>query len=537
MPPSNPIDVRAPAATVSGGRVRLRHRAAEVDYADTGKSARVSAADMSTRSIFQRPAALFRYLISAGEPYADTQAIARINTLVDDNLMLAQRLAQQEVLAKAVDLDDNRRGRQQAPKIIGYRRVIHPELSLGGTCGMCIAASDRVYRVGELMPLHNLCRCTVAAVTEEHDPADDLNAVDLRQLYKDAGGNTVAHLKRTRYQVDEHGELGPVLVPKKAYKPRSAAPKRIARNQQSSSTSDQESKAQIAARLLPGLEKNLQDLRSKGISEDSPQITYHKNTIERLRRDLKTAGIAQEASKKAAKRKQEPRPKLSTGDSGGDDGGRRPPGGRGGGPTDDGGDQDDNPDLTPQQRAEARLAAQGQRARAEGAEPDVTQAVRAATTAQGGELQRLDSRLKEEGSLYRKIQELMADGDQADQAAVMVRDSLRYTAVVPEQNYWARGTAIGDALVAAGFIRDKQVQGWENEGYKGRNDTFLTPEGLQFEVQIHTVESLKAAETAHPLYKEQRLPTTSAVRKRQLDAQQKAIFAAVPIPNDVPQLD
>ena len=37
--------------------------------------------------------------------------------------------------------------------IRAYRRVIHPELSKGGTCGLCIAASDRIYFVDDLLAL------------------------------------------------------------------------------------------------------------------------------------------------------------------------------------------------------------------------------------------------------------------------------------------------------------------------------------------------------------------------------------------------
>lgn len=492
---SVPVDVRGKSATVTAGKVVVHRPTVAVDYQGADTAAKVTADDMSTAGIFQRPAALYRYARSQDAPEAEAsrQAVIRIRTLVDDNLMLAQRLAQQQVLAAAVDLD----AATQAT-IIGYRRVIHPELSRGGTCGMCIAASDRLYKIGTLMPIHahcvpgdsligmpapvsgvggmfrsaleaatrrefkgelvefvtasgnqvrvtpnhpvltdkgwfpahligvgdtvfrrsrrerpvlsgpeiddrpalaqnvfrtrrmvggvfvrmpvaaedfhgdwtegevdvvwtdshftaivdreqfgelcfvhaglagaaldggslsaplipgrlasaagivggggyggallgsglgvselgrtsaaaNLnapaeqftvdnraayaergrdllnrlagqveadcvvecrrvgfsghvydfqtadgwfeanncivsnCKCTIAAVTDEYDPADDLNAVDLRALYKDAGGNTVAHLKRTRYQVDEHGELGPVLVPQKKYKPR-----------------------------------------------------------------------------------------------------------------------------------------------------------------------------------------------------------------------------------------------------------------------------------------------------------------------------
>ncbi|OBJ08289.1 hypothetical protein [Mycobacterium sp. 1465703.0] len=207
--PSLPLDVRAPAAVIKRGQLVLHQAASSVDYADAGPAVHVSKADMTTASIFQRPAAVYRYAKSIDA--ADPAALAgqRIDDLVDGNLMLAQRLAQQQVLVQA------------GAKVTGYRRVIHPELSRTGTCGMCIVAADRIYKVDKLMPIHPpTCKCTIAPVTDEHDPGDDANSIGLAQLYKDAGGNTVAHLKRTRYAIDEHGEFGPVLVPKSAYKPR-----------------------------------------------------------------------------------------------------------------------------------------------------------------------------------------------------------------------------------------------------------------------------------------------------------------------------
>lgn len=47
-----------------------------------------------------------------------------------------------------------------------------------------------------------------------------------------------------------------------------------------------ESDAQVAKRLLPGLEKSLADLRSRGLAEDSPQIKYHLEQIARWKRAL-----------------------------------------------------------------------------------------------------------------------------------------------------------------------------------------------------------------------------------------------------------
>lgn len=209
--PSNPLDVRAPQVQIADGAAELVHASADVAYNDRKVKVTVRAATM--REIFNRPAREYRYQKSQGasDEQAAAAALDRIDGLVDDNLMLAQRLAEAEALAKAQDLDG---------RVIGYRRVLHPELSKGGSCGLCIAASDRIYRVSELKPIHGNCECTVAAVTKEFDPADAANAIDLSKLYKDAQGNTTPELKRTRYQVDQHGELAAVLVPAARYRPR-----------------------------------------------------------------------------------------------------------------------------------------------------------------------------------------------------------------------------------------------------------------------------------------------------------------------------
>ena len=97
-------------------------------------------------------------------------------------------------------------------EIIGYRRVIRPELSKSGTCGLCVAASDREYKRGDLLPLHDRCKCIVLPIIADIDPGVRLNQDDLDRLKADAGSNSAKDLKRTRYRVDEHGEIGPYLL-------------------------------------------------------------------------------------------------------------------------------------------------------------------------------------------------------------------------------------------------------------------------------------------------------------------------------------
>lgn len=272
---ADPVDVRRVELDDTGAVVE-RPATAEVSYSDQRDDVVIDLdVDATTEGMFNRPARTQRYLESKGVDVAQArgEALKRMRRLVGDNLMLAQRLAEAEMIAKASRVN---------PQITGFRRIIHPELSRTGVCGLCIAAADRVYTVRDLLPIHGRCKCTVAAVTAEFDPADVLNKADLDQLYGAAGGTSGAQLKRTRYQVDEHGELGPVLVPKKAYKPRGGKPA----PGPAPSAPGSESKADVARRQLPGLEKSLADLRSRGLSADSPQVKYHVQQIAKFKREL-----------------------------------------------------------------------------------------------------------------------------------------------------------------------------------------------------------------------------------------------------------
>nr|WP_052741235.1 hypothetical protein [Mycobacterium sp. UM_NZ2] len=528
--PSSPLDIRAPGAVFDGGRVSLEHGNVSVTYAGD-ESAELSAKDLTTVEVLNRPIRAIRYLESQGATRDEAlqAATERLDVIVDDNLMLAQRFAESEVINLAAD--------QPRSRIVGMRRVIHPELSRTGVCGLCIAAADRLYTVRELLPIHKRCKCTTAAVTEDYDPADELNAIDLSQLYTDAGGTSRAHLKRTRYKTGQHGELGAVLVPQRDYKPRGTdadvetkAPVYVG---------GPESKPEIARRHLPILEENLAKLRSDGLSEESSQVRYHKEQIAKFRADLAAEKAAAQALPKPAAqprkgmatKQKDPNPAAASGGGGG----------RGGGGGNDGtgfGPEDDHPDLGPDEHAAARRAAETAVQTAREAEPAISDAVRATVDAGGGELHRFDSRIKTAGSLYRKIQDdMVARGEPADVVASQIRDTVRYTAVLPDDGYWARGTAIGDKLAAAGFERVKRVRGWLREGYRGRNDTFRSPDGVDFEVQFHTEASLAAAERTHALYEVIRLPTTPEARREALRAEQNAVFAAVPVPDDVPWVE
>lgn len=147
-----------------------------------------------------RPAATTRWLKTKDRPDAAEIGAQRLAIMAQTSMELALRYAAQRVV-------------EQTPGVDGYRRILRPYLSAGGSCGLCIAASDRRYKTSELMPIHARCKCSVLPIIGDQDPGLELNGYDLDEIYKAAGGNTRDKLKRVRYRVEEHGELGPVLVP------------------------------------------------------------------------------------------------------------------------------------------------------------------------------------------------------------------------------------------------------------------------------------------------------------------------------------
>ncbi|MDN4174725.1 hypothetical protein QWY28_17320 [Nocardioides sp. SOB77] len=152
--------------------------------------------------VHARPAAVFKetFALTADEDLALARAVERATQIIETDLMLAGRQAQTDTM-----------------KVLGvtrYRRVLRPELSESGPCGLCVVAADRIYRVSDLLPMHApRCKCVTMPIVGDLDPGIRLNREDLKAIYKAAGDSTAAEdLRRTRVQVNEHGELGPVLT-------------------------------------------------------------------------------------------------------------------------------------------------------------------------------------------------------------------------------------------------------------------------------------------------------------------------------------
>ncbi|HIW98916.1 MAG TPA: hypothetical protein H9871_02105 [Candidatus Nesterenkonia stercoripullorum] len=156
----------------------------------------------TTALSYRRLASDMRYLLTNGEPeqVALGSVFRRLEQMVTDDLAMGMREQSRRFI-----MANGRTTR-------GFRRVIRPEMSTSGTCGLCMVASDNVYGRADLLPIHNRCRCIVSPITKDHDPGD-LNKVDLEAIYAAAGSTQAKDLINVRVRDVEHGELGPRIVP------------------------------------------------------------------------------------------------------------------------------------------------------------------------------------------------------------------------------------------------------------------------------------------------------------------------------------
>ena len=155
---------------------------------------------VSPLDVYRRPGLQYRYAIKQGKSEAEAREIAleRAESLATTDVRIAGR-------------DESVRDYAKVKGVLGWRRILHPELSRSGPCGLCVVAADRVYKSGDLEDIHDGCVCGKLPITDFDDPGLRMNRNDLDRLYAAAGGNAGDLLKRIRVQVHENGEIGPVL--------------------------------------------------------------------------------------------------------------------------------------------------------------------------------------------------------------------------------------------------------------------------------------------------------------------------------------
>lgn len=216
------------------------------------------------------------------------EAVARWAVSQDDPAAALGGAATKELF------DVSRRTVIENAAVEGVRWARHASANACGFCRL-LAIKGAVYRTEDATTAmkhtdaqgHNHCHCIAVPVHGTYEPPAYVKQWKLDyEAARAAGAKTPGQIANAmdympggrRYKGDD----APPHQPR--YRtPVKPAPKPTSRPRPSGGG---ESDAKVAARLLPGLEKSLADLRAKGLPEDSPQIKYHLETIARLRRQL-----------------------------------------------------------------------------------------------------------------------------------------------------------------------------------------------------------------------------------------------------------
>lgn len=221
--------------------------------------------------VYSRPVFIYRDAVAYGAEFqaAHAAAMRQVETLVATDMTLAAREAERDTY--------------EAANVTHYRRVIRPELSASGTCGLCVAASQMIYKIEDLLPIHSRCKCRTLPVVGDDDPARLLNTEDLNRVYNTAGGTSPRDLKRTRYQVTADGELGPTLVPHRRVTDATRSGRSTRRHVAEGWDSPQRIRAELAA-----LEPVLARLESRAAAGENvaAALGYQSDRIATLRRKL-----------------------------------------------------------------------------------------------------------------------------------------------------------------------------------------------------------------------------------------------------------
>lgn len=239
---------------------------------------RAQAVVLAPDAVYERIAEGYRHVIAAEgatEIAARQRALVRVATAAETDVTLAVREQYRSSLGKLRD-------------VRGYRRILHPELSQTGPCGLCVVAADRVYHVEDLLPIHGRCVCEVLPIIGSLDPGIVLDRDDLNAIYAEAGGTGgdvikdgqrhSAALKDVRVVLTENGEIGPWLVDADQHH---RGPSQVAK------TVVADKATRIRAQL-ESLDRTFAMFQRRQLAGESVEVplTRQRQTIERLQREL-----------------------------------------------------------------------------------------------------------------------------------------------------------------------------------------------------------------------------------------------------------
>jgi hypothetical protein len=143
-----------------------------------------------------------------------------------------------------------------------------------------------------------------------------------------------------------------------------------------------------------------------------------------------------------------------------------------------------------------------------------------------------DHRLKDRERIKDKVATYLVEkGCTVQDALSMVKDPIRYTFEYSEERYAQAVRADLGRLEERGFKQVECRNSWTDDQYKGINSRWREPvTGQLFEIQFHTRISFEAKQLTHSAYERLRSGQADEFEELVLEAFQKKVTGAIPIP-------
>lgn len=118
----------------------------------------------------------------------------------------------------------------------------------------------------------------------------------------------------------------------------------------------------------------------------------------------------------------------------------------------------------------------------------------------------------------------------------MTKDVVRYTEITDHEKIFSVAKKTIDQLSKEGYVlsgvKNYYEHPFKGSGYKGLHLNFITPYGVEIELQVHSEISLDAKIRGHAIYEQERSVSVSKEDKDRLNEEAQKIHSKTPIPAD-----
>jgi hypothetical protein len=149
-----------------------------------------------------------------------------------------------------------------------------------------------------------------------------------------------------------------------------------------------------------------------------------------------------------------------------------------------------------------------------------------------------DHRIKDRDRIKEKVYDDMdLLGRSPHDAIALIPDTIRYTFQYDEARYTQSVRADIAHMEERGFKLNRLKNYWSDDQYKGINSQWIEPNsGQRFEVQFHSHISFEAKQITHGSYERLRTHQADALEELVLEAFQRKVAAAVPVPSGATEI-